>query len=284
MSAALARRVLGKYQIKDPKDIDLHRIAEDLEIIVEEDDLDGCDGMLQMTIDPKFGIITVRKSIKEPGQKRFVIGHEIGHYETANQTSQDYQCSAADISLRSHSVRPEEVAANEFAAELLMPECLFKPLLKNIKPNMDLVRSLKIEFRTTLTATLRRLVTLTDDRCAMVYSVDGKVVYFKPSNDFGHNISPGTPLHPNSHAIDFFEKGRIEDKMHSVYADTWITSDRISRTACIHEHSIAQTSYKSVLTLLWISEDIDGFYSLDEEDDREEDLDHFTPDGKRWRW
>ena len=147
-----------------------------------------------------------------------------------------------------------------------------------------LVRSLAADFNTTMTATLRRFVTLTDYRCAMVYSVDKKVEYFRPSDNFRHTISPGTPLHNNSHAIDFFEKGRIEDKIHAVFAYTWIESDRISRTACIQEHSIAQTSYKSVLTLLWISQDIDGFNSLDEGDDREEDLDHFTPDGKRWRW
>jgi hypothetical protein len=38
--------------------------------------------MLQMKVAPKKrGIITVNKSIREPGQKRFVIAHEIGHYE-----------------------------------------------------------------------------------------------------------------------------------------------------------------------------------------------------------
>ncbi|MEW6058055.1 MAG: ImmA/IrrE family metallo-endopeptidase [Bdellovibrionota bacterium] len=260
MSVIYARRIIEGRGITDPKEIDLESIANSLEVTIEEADLDGCDGILQMIPDPKCGIITVKKSIKEPGQKRFVIAHELGHYETPNQPSQDYHCSTADMSPKGHRFKPEEREANEFAAELLMPEKLFKPRMKNKRPSMDLIKSLAGDFQTTLTATLRRFVKLTDYRCAMISSVDGKVEYFVPSGDFHHSISNGTPLHPNSYAIDFFKSGRIENKMHSVFANTWITSDRISRNACIYEHSIAQPSYKSVLTLLWISQDIDGLH------------------------
>ena len=126
---------------------------------------------------------------------------------------------------------------------------------------MDWIKSLASDFQTTLTATLRRFITLTDYRCAMVSSVDAKVEYFKPSHNFHHRIKKGMRLHPDSYAIDFFKEGRIKDKVLSVPANAWINSDRISRKACIFEHSIAQPSYNSVLTFLWISQDIDGFSS-----------------------
>ena len=284
MSAILARRLLGKYKIANPTDIDLNRIAEDLDIIIEEDDLDGCDGMLQMISDPKMGIITVKKSIKEQGQKRFIVAHEIGHYEDSDNVGQDYQCSAADVSLRNHRSRPEEVAANEFAAELLMPTTLFKSRLREASPSMDLVSALAVEFQTTLTATLRRFISLTDERCAMVCSGNGKVEYSVPSASFGYWIAPGSALRPNSYAIDLFQSGDIQEGMHDVLATAWIKGNKLSSHAQLKEHSIAQFTYNSVLTLLWIDRDIDGTYSLDEHDYDEEELAHFTPDGKRWRW
>jgi hypothetical protein len=37
-----------------------------------------------------------------------------------------------------------------------------------------------------------------------------------------------------------------------------------------------------VITMLWIDQDIDN--SDPDEEGPEHDPDHFTPDGKRWRW
>jgi Zn-dependent peptidase ImmA (M78 family) len=283
MSILYARRIIKDRNITDPRQINLLEIAISVELKIQEKDVDGCDGILQMIPEPKCGVITVRQSIREPGQKRFVVAHEIGHFEDSNQLGQNYECGAKELSFRSHQMKPEEVAANEFAAELLMPEQLFKPRIQNLKPNMDLIRALTIEYQTTLTATLRRFIAFTEHRCAMVYSVDGKVEYCIPTADFNYRIVRRTNLHTDSFAIDFFKGGSIEDKMHSVYANAWIKGDRISNRDCIQEHSIAQPSYNAVLTLLWINQDIDGFYTSDD-DEREQDLDHFTPDGKRWRW
>ena len=261
MGTIYARRIIEDRGINDPAEIDLEDIAESLEVTIQHADLEGCDGVLQVFPDPKCGLITVRSSIKEEGQKRFTIAHELGHYEIPGQPNQDYHCGPAEISPMRHRIRPEEVAANEFAAELLMPEKLFRTRMQTRRPSIDWIRSLASDFQTTLTATLRRFVAFTDYRCAMVSSVDGKVEYFKPSNSFRHKIKKGVPLHPDSWAIDFFKGSRIKDKMVSVPAYAWIKSDRISKKACIFEHSIAQPSYNSVLTFLWISQNIDGLSS-----------------------
>jgi len=286
VSAFFARQIIEHYDIREPRQIDLNKIASDLEITIEEDNLDGCDGMLQMVLDPKCGIITVKRTIREPGQKRFVIAHELGHYYAPAAESQDYQCAAADLSLSNRGIRPQERAANEFAGELLMPEKLFVPKLAQNKPSMTLIKGLAREFRTTLTATLWRFIQLTDDRCALVLSENGKVKYDKPSRRFRFRIPHDVVLKPNSLAIDFFRDGHIRDQIEPVLASAWINDSRVEGGACIQEHSIAQPNYNSVLTLLWIDKDIDALPSIDEdeEEDEQTDLDHFTPDGKRWRW
>jgi Zn-dependent peptidase ImmA (M78 family) len=284
MSAIYARRLLEKYEVQEAKDLDLQRIAQDLDITIEEDDLEGCDGMLQMVAEPKCGIITVKSSIREPGQKRFIIGHEIGHFETPARPGLGYHCASADLSLSNQRIKPEERAANEFAAELLMPERLFVPRLVRQSPRMDLIKDLAADFKTTLTATLRRFIEFTENRCALVCSENSKVKYCVPSKEFGFRIAHGRPLDKNSFAIDYFEQGNIDERIQSVLASAWVKNSRIDQSACIKEHSIAQPNYNSVLTLLWIDEDIDGRYSVEDEEEQEADLDHFTPDGKRWRW
>jgi len=286
MSAIYARRLLDRYDVQVPQDIDLQRIAEDLEITIDEDELEGCDGMLQMISEPKCGIITVKSSIREPGQKRFIIGHEIGHFEAPAAPGLGYHCASADLSLSNQRIKPEERAANEFAAELLMPARLFAPRLARQSPSMDLIKDLAADFSTTLTATLRRFIEFTDNRCALVCSENSKVKYCVPSKEFGFHIAHGRPLDKNSLAIDYFEQGNIDERMQSVLASAWVKNSRIQQGACIKEHSIAQPNYNCVLTLLWIDEDIDRRYSVEEDDEEEQelDLDHFTPDGKRWRW
>ena len=268
MSAIYARKLLDRYEVREPKDIDLQRIAQDLEITIEEDDLEGCDGMLQMVAEPKCGIITVKSSIRESGQKRFIIGHEIGHFEAPARPGLGYHCASADLSLSNQRIKPEERAANEFAAELLMPERLFMPRLIRHSPSMDLIKDLAADFKTTLTATLRRFIEFTENRCAMVCSENGRVKYSVPSKEFGLRIAHGKPLDKNSFAIDYFEQGSIDERVQSVLARAWVRNSRIDQTACIKEHSIAQPNYNSVLTLLWIDEDIDGRNSEEDEEEQ----------------
>ena len=79
MGANYARRIIEERGIDDPKKIDLVSIASSLEVTIREEDLEGSDGVLPVFPDPKCGLITVRSSIKESGQKRFTSAHELGH-------------------------------------------------------------------------------------------------------------------------------------------------------------------------------------------------------------
>jgi hypothetical protein len=256
-----------------------------LEVSIEFEELDGCDGMLQMIEDPKCGIITIKKSIRELGQKRFICAHELGHYQTPISNPSDFQCSSADLRFGPSRKKPLERGANEFAAELLMPETIFAPMLSRRGPSMSLIQELASEFNTTLTATLWRFVELTCERCALVLSENGRIKYGVRSNSFKFTLRNDCPVHSNSYAADFFQSGRLDEDMQSVLATAWISDSRVDKRAIIREFSLAQPNYNSVLTMLWADRDINGSSHFDDEDESEEvDLDHFTPDGKRWRW
>ena len=285
MSASYARRLIEDYGWQQPRDIDLKRLASDREVTIEFANLDGCDGMLQMVEDPKCGIITIKQSIRERGQQRFICAHELGHYETPIHETGKFECSNADFSFGKTSRKPLERAANEFAAELLMPEKMFVPMLSRRGPSMSLIKELAAEFRTTLTATLWRFVDLTDDQCALVLSENGRIKYAVRSKRFKFSVRTECDVDSNSYASDFFQTGRLDEDMQSVLASAWLLDSRVDKRAVIREFSLAQPNYNSVLTMLWIDKDISETACIDDEDEEEqEDLDHFTPDGKRWRW
>jgi hypothetical protein len=85
----------------------------------------------------------------------------------------------------------------------------------------------------------------------------------------------------NTYAADFFGGENLPIGMQTVPVSAWIQEGHFDSTALIKEESRALPRYDTVLSLLWIDQDID---ESDEEDDSNLDLDHFNPDGKRWRW
>jgi hypothetical protein len=180
------------------------------------------------------------------------VAHEIGHFEIPARPGLGYRCAPADLSLINHRIKPEERAANEFAAELLMPERLFVPRLAGRQPSMDMIKELASEFETTLTATLRRFIKFTDCRCALVCSENWKIKYYVPSKKFGFQIKQGLSVDGNSFAIEFFRWRRVREDMQSVLADAWLKDSNLDYRDRIKEQSVAQPHYNSVLTLLWI--------------------------------
>ena len=142
-----------------------------------------------------------------------------------------------------------EVEANIFAAELLMPETIFRKKIEKTLPSLELIERLADEFQTTLTATAIRYIDLCDERCAIVFSTDGKVVWTRRSPEFDQWIVVGRKLSSWSSAIDFFETGCVSGEFKTVRRDAWV--ENASERQTIEEQSRALRSYNSVLSLLW---------------------------------
>ena len=67
--------------------------------------------------------------------------------------------------------------------------------------------------------------------------------------------------------------------MREVRATAWLEDSRLDDKNMIREDSVAMPTYSSVLTLLWIDQDIDRRVTGESEDDAEEE----ESDG-RWSW
>lgn len=99
--------------------VPVEKIAQNLGIEVKfeaaEDDLSGA-----LIREPKGRVVIGVNSAHHPNRQRFTIAHEIGHFILHRgmklHVDEDFR-----VNLRDGSVNDEEVDANSFAAELLMP-------------------------------------------------------------------------------------------------------------------------------------------------------------------
>lgn len=75
-------------------------------------------------------------------RKRFTCAHELGHYVSRIESEDDETVEYEYVDLRGLSAAagsdPDEIFANKFAANLLMPEIMIKKLLKSGKNHFDI--------------------------------------------------------------------------------------------------------------------------------------------------
>ena len=121
---------LGIERIPTP----LNRIAKQLDIFVEYAPLeDALSGMAMVKNGRKLVWVN---SLHHPNRQRFTLAHEIGHHvlhadKLAEAVHVDKNLLRRDA-LSSQGTATEEIEANNFASELLMPEPKMQEILGSI--------------------------------------------------------------------------------------------------------------------------------------------------------
>ncbi len=242
-----AREILEKFSIENPSEIAVEDISYNLGAFVIDGELEGAEARLLRK--GKKAIIRVSTKIREPGQRRFAIGHELGHFILHSEQNSK-SCTGKDMInwARENDIETE---ANVFSAELLMPQKFFEPKCDVKEVDFHIIENLAKEFQTSLTATAVRFVEFCPEQCALILSENGSVRWYKKSKDFPLLIKPGMKLHEDSLAYQYFSRGKIPNEAQYVPVYAWIDSRNVPEE--IIEHSKALVSYGCVLSLLWIS-------------------------------
>ncbi len=145
--------LLRSLGVARPEDIDPEAIAWYVGAKVKRRILKNCEAMI---IGRGSKAIISVNSMSMPERQRFSIGHELGHW--AHHRGHSTACRSNEIGSFSSGNSAERVA-DQYAADLLMPWYLFKPLLLEIKRvELASLKHLASAFRCSLTATLIRLV------------------------------------------------------------------------------------------------------------------------------
>lgn len=249
-----ARAIISNLQIQAPSEILIEEIAFTYGAIVRYQPLAGADGRLV-----RFGgrgIIRVRDDIPELGRRRFIIAHELGHLLLGHGSDVFKLCEEQDLLEWSRAQQAYETEANEFAAELLMPEVFFQPHCQKGDPSLTAIEDLADEFQTSLTATAIRYVKFSPDRCAVVISQNGQIRWNRCSTSFPYWFLRRGRLHGYTYAIECFEGKTVPDRMSQVSATGWLPGLQRHAERTIWEQSLVISRRLSVvLSLLWLPEE-----------------------------
>lgn len=217
-----------------------------LDVVYEETGLDGCLGMT-LRINGNIAVM-VSSNIPEEGKKLFTAAHELGHVVIPSHAKiTSFKCTSSDVV--GNSRNPQEVEANRFAAEWLMPKEIFKTRCTKLEPNFDSISELAYEFNVTLTAAAMRLVEVSDYEVMMVASENGMMKYFKVSHEFPYRLDWGKL--PNTPARNNLLGKPFPTEFIAVASDEWFKGSQ-PESGEVLEYSVKLGDYDTVLTMLWV--------------------------------
>ncbi|MBD3196656.1 MAG: ImmA/IrrE family metallo-endopeptidase [Candidatus Lokiarchaeota archaeon] len=246
-----AETIVKELKIRDPSEISIRDIAMERGVYVKEDVLEGSEARLIRR--GNIGIATISSEIPECGRKRFAIAHELGHFELHSE-SQLVECEEEDL-LIWNECKVQEMESNQFAASLLMPYDLFCSYIDRGQPNFRNIKNISEKFRTSLTATALRYVSLSSEPCAIAITQDEKIRWYMRSKNFELYLKVDEKLRAYE---EFNETNLIVDVPTApvkVPAVAWIKGIK-DPYAMIYEQSVKLKRYNILLSLLWIDDDI----------------------------
>src|ERR1051326_9011305 len=207
--------------IRSEPPLPLHTVARALGLEVRGLPCVGFEGVM-FRHRKAGGIIAVRAGTKEYGRHRFTIAHEIGHYILHGHESATSLCALKDIRGWDKSNK-KELAANRFAAELLLPKKHIIPILKQRGMSMTTVEFVKEQFQVSLTSAALRCVELSESVCALIISKNDVVEQYRKSKSWPrrYSIRVGTPIPEHSLASTLLN-GKSKRIQGSVNAVVWL--------------------------------------------------------------
>ncbi len=251
LAVGVAAQLWKLYGFNSPKELVLEDLALSLGVLVVEAALEKADARLVRRGD--HGLVRVSQTIPETGRRRFAIAHELGHWMLHKSQSQINACTEQNMVAKYKASVPE-VEANYFAAELLMPEKLLGPRVKNVRPSFAVFSELANDFDTTLTAMAVRCADVVDGYCALVVSQNNKVHWWRGSEDFEQRfwIEPGSLLSEEALAGSVFRGKPVPSGPVEVDSEAWASCRHGFEHEPLFEEVFLMPSYGQVLSLLYL--------------------------------
>jgi hypothetical protein len=250
---AEAQRMLVESNVTRPDDIDLDVIAAANGAEIVDEDLEGATASVLRI--GNVARIRISSRIYDIGWRRFSIAHELGHLRLGHEIPDgdahdaiEKLCKPLD---KARSVPERE--ASVFASEVVMPEHMVRPRCAVRNVTLGPARAIADEFTTSVLASAMRFVELTDESCAVAYSVLGRVKWIKPSATFPEWIPHGRRLDPRSAAFDYHDSGTLDDTAQLTTADVWLPRNKLdAANVQMVEHSAVIAPLGVVFSMLWI--------------------------------
>lgn len=244
-----ARALVRRFGVEAPSHLLVEGFADRLGIKLTEAKLAGTTAQLVVVAGRRPQIL-LSDRLRDAAARRFTIAHELGHYvlEHPSRSIAELHGSPKDgRDLLLGSV--QELEANVFAMELLMPESLVRPMCDVTSASLDPPLRIAYMFGVSVPTAASRFAELTPAACLVALSEHGRVRWTTASATFRGWVPIFRQLDPRSLAWGYFENGNLPAEVQCVPAGAWLQDDT---EIPLREHSIASHESGTVLTLLTV--------------------------------
>lgn len=270
---------IAELGISDPASIDVDAIAYDAGVEVRYDSLNGCEATLVGV--RNRAIATIQKQARRTRQ-RFSIGHELGHWH--HHRGQSFRCRVDDVSINlAGKDKSKEREADKYAAHLLLPGQLYKPLIKQIKmPSLNDLALIAGDFDCSLLCTALRLIDVNTVPAILTSYDRNGLRWFLRTPDVPARWYLKDHLDEDSFAYDLLNSGKIQTGLRKSSADTWFTNADGDDYE-LREHSVGGYGGEILTLLLPDNTMLDARYDPDAFPKRYNENGAYTPKRPRRR-
>jgi hypothetical protein len=183
-------------------------------------------------------------------RQRFTICHELAHI-VLGLPSEHQEVPSSSYVKRAQA----EIFCDIFAAELLLPHGLFKPLADKVEIGLAAIDALAARFVSSTMATGSRFAAVLKTPCAFVLSENGKVRYASRSTalrDASAWIAPRIEM-PQGSLSARLRAGEASDGPAEIEADEWF--QHWERGGTLLEEARHLDRFDQTLTLLWFEDE-----------------------------
>lgn len=275
---------IAKALIDQIPDLDLpipvREIAHAVDIVdIKPLTVSGFEGGLIVPDDKSFGSILINNK-NSSRRQRFTIGHELGHYLNPWHnpgSSGQFLCTSRDMIASQYKPNEKrqrmEVEANQFSAELLMPQRFIQADIDGLKEaELDHISSLADKYDVSKESMGRRYIEYQDEPCALIFSRNGIVSYTVKSQYFPRLEvwEKGDLIPHDTKTRDCDDQPGCSSNWQEHASDVWLCDN--SKYESLYEQVLIQENgYR--ITLLTLGEKVD--------EEEEELIESWTPRFKR---
>ena len=245
-----AETLLQRYGVAEPRDIDLEALAYAVGARVKYRRMETCEARITgigekavITIDDRYGA----------KRARFSLSHEMGHWH--HHRNQRLYCAKQDIGAVNGRAKAKERDADRYAADLMMPQYLFEPMLRAFScPSFSSIDELAAEFDASRKAAALRFVTLHNSPSMLICYGPERRKWYRPSPSWPEKWIPKIDHDPDTDVMDLLFGKQEESKHRSLYPASAFFGRYDAEQHGVYAHSVLSRSSdpqsKEVLTFL----------------------------------
>ncbi len=256
---AAARRLLEECGLEGGMDVNLEDLIAYRGAILLESKMHNADG--RITHGKTRSIIRINSEIDYPGRKRFTIAHELGHLEMHRDYpihSDSESLDWFDVALKKLKYGEQELEANSFASELIMPAALFKKEVSGKKFSPELLNNLADRFQTSITSVAFKCVELNIHPVCLFFIKNGVIKYWKKSDALSCFVTDRNKLPPHECSVaseyidaEYEPVYTKQELQQEISKSAWFTTGKYDHDDPFYEYCIPTKKYRTILSVVW---------------------------------